>query len=356
MTESIKETVSQLYALRAGMSVISKVSDDKYADERLGEEKLEKIRSSRTPLNCEIWDYEKDSKEYTSSFLEKWKREYKKAKRKRKFLIALWVLAIISIPVGVLLLLFSATDWVPSWIQSWVIPLPAISSIIMMAGITPIGIARSEETTFYKGATDYMKRCEREISCAEEKIKKISGTNIKALKNELSRIDKEEERLEEALEKKVKDYIANGNAIYTALVNEYSKILDIRDWENIDLIIFYLETGRAESMKEALQQVDRQRQMDSIVEAIATASRQICSTIQRGMEYINNTIISSAKLLSSQIEGISTQLTGVNNILTAHSMQNALEEKADASSIQLMEDVHQMRIYADNAEVKRRNS
>ncbi|MBQ8739564.1 MAG: hypothetical protein IJZ04_08725 [Clostridia bacterium] len=349
MTESIKETVSQLYALRAGISLISKNLDN---HELEYQESLDKIND----FEYKIGEYEEQSKKYAPRELEYAKRELKLANIKLKFMkflwFACWTLAIALLLIGVAFIV----AFVKLEIE-WYIA-PGIFSCLagFFGSVCLIAFTIPPCEPFYSDAEFERKRKEKWLKEITNGMKEFSSKKSNGYLNKL--IENCNKVREESilLEKGEDEYTRRGNAIYTALVNEYSKILDIRDWENIDLIIFYLETGRAESMKEALQQVDRQRQMDSIVEAIATASRQICFTIQRGMEHINSTIISSAKLLSSQIEGISTQLTGVNNLLTAHSMQNALEEKADASSIQLMEDVHQMRIYADNAEVKRRNS
>ena len=166
------------------------------------------------------------------------------------------------------------------------------------------------------------------------------------------------EILEKQLAKKEEGYSLFANEVYDALKTEYSEIIDVRDWENLDLVIYYFETGRAETMKEALQLVDRQVQTNEIVTAIEMASRRICLTIQEGMSKINNTIISATMLLSSQINNVSNQLSNINANLTitANSMKNALNSKANISSKQLMDDVHQMRILADNEEVRRRNS
>lgn len=350
MTESIKETVSQLYALRAGMSLISKNLDN---HELEYQESLDKIND----FEYKIGEYENQSKNYAPRELEYAKRELKLANIKLKFMkflwFACWTLAIALLLTGVAFIVADVKFEYIGWgVAAGVLTCSAgfWGLVYLIASTIAIG------EPFYSDAEYERERKEKYLKEITNGMKEFSSKKSNGYLNKL--IENCNKVREESilLEKGEDEYTRRGNAIYTALVNEYSKILDIRDWENIDLIIFYLETGRAESMKEALQQVDRQRQMDSIVEAIATASRQICFTIQRGMEHINNTIISSAKLLSSQIEGISTQLTGVNSLLTAHSMQNALEEKADTSSIQLMEDVHQMRIYADNAEVKRRNS
>ncbi len=43
------------------------------------------------------------------------------------------------------------------------------------------------------------------------------------------------------------------------LENAYGDILDSRDWDKLDKIIYLLETYRADSVKEALQLIDRER-------------------------------------------------------------------------------------------------
>lgn len=44
-----------------------------------------------------------------------------------------------------------------------------------------------------------------------------------------------------------------------ALDNSYGDILDSRDWDKLDKIIYLLETHRADTVKEALQLIDRER-------------------------------------------------------------------------------------------------
>lgn len=51
--------------------------------------------------------------------------------------------------------------------------------------------------------------------------------------------------------------IAQRSQKILELAVETFPLIDFRDWENIDLIIYYFETGRADDMKEALQLVDR---------------------------------------------------------------------------------------------------
>ena len=78
-------------------------------------------------------------------------------------------------------------------------------------------------------------------------------------------------------------------------------LIDFRDWENVDLLIYYFETGRADDMKEALQLVDRQRQTDQIARAIAMASAAICSTINSSIARLGSALAESFSVLSRQM-------------------------------------------------------
>ena len=95
----------------------------------------------------------------------------------------------------------------------------------------------------------------------------------------------------------------NGEKI-SAIVESATKaypLIDLRDWENVDLLIYYFETGRADDMKEALQLVDRQRQTEMLAKAIAMASEEICKTIHQSMNQLGNALAQSFSLLSSQM-------------------------------------------------------
>ena len=114
--------------------------------------------------------------------------------------------------------------------------------------------------------------------------------------------------------------------VYAAFVNEYSNFLDPRDWKNIDLLIYYLQTGRADSLKEALQLTDRQQQTDAVVQAL----REINTTLRVGLNAINNTIIACTdRIVANQ------QL-----MLSQGALQNALLANASVSSKQLDITVH----------------
>ena len=76
-------------------------------------------------------------------------------------------------------------------------------------------------------------------------------------------------------------YAQTAVAIVAAVDNTFNDLIDIRDWENLDYILYCLETRRADNMKEALAAVDRQRQTEQIVSAVEAAGKEISRTLRR---------------------------------------------------------------------------
>ena len=93
-----------------------------------------------------------------------------------------------------------------------------------------------------------------------------------------------------------------AKTVYDALIAEYATVLDPRDWKNIDFIIFYYETGRVDTLKEALIHVDKQRQTDTIAKAIKQASQEISSTINTSMTMLRGDLNSCFGALSTQLD------------------------------------------------------
>lgn len=227
--------------------------------------------------------------------------------------------------------------------------------------------------------------------------KKETKTNVKSteksireLKNELASY-----QLEKNASKKVLDkYVAIANQkravfekdrtrltklsqeMYERLVAQFKTVLDIRDWQHIDLVIFYFETGRADTLKEALQQVDRRVQTDEIIEAIESAGNYISSTIRMSMNELRSDLNKSFNRLSEQLalqhaeqmtalgninrniertnESIAklqsaTENNGkaLENISSAANLNNALIAKIGYDSMSLMDDVNYM-VYSAN--------
>ncbi len=160
--------------------------------------------------------------------------------------------------------------------------------------------------------------------------------------------------------KKIAPYKVVGDAVYVALVAEYSSLLDPRDWKWIDLIIYYFETGRADNIRDALLLADKERQTQQIIASIKEASQNICTTINDGFMMIKNTMIRCFDNLTNTInsgfnklngtiqQGIATNNSLMLANLNATRLQNSLIAKSNQTSEQLMEDVHYIRMNVMN--------
>ena len=152
---------------------------------------------------------------------------------------------------------------------------------------------------------------------------------------------------------------AESQVITNILKSSYSKILDIRDWENLDLVIYYYETGRADSIKEALQLVDLERRNNNLMNCIQQASNEISSSIKTGISKLGSAMIQGFESLSAQIDAQRVQIidalnglkslnskvnknlveisTELNKSISQQQLSNALLAKANVSSKQMVE-------------------
>ena len=137
------------------------------------------------------------------------------------------------------------------------------------------------------------------------------------------------------------------NQIFRALQDEFSSLLDARDWENVDLVIYFMETGRADTIKEALKQVDMERRTNRIVKTINAATDRICSTIAIGFATLNATMKQCFAVIESRIVEQNALLAQQNNaiseLVSATNMSNALIAKQNTTSEQLMKDVRALK-------------
>ena len=152
----------------------------------------------------------------------------------------------------------------------------------------------------------------------------------------------------------------NCKELVAALQNEYSVLLDPRDWEHLDLVIFSLETRRADSVKEALRFVDEEIRTDRIIGAIQQASAEICRTIRAGFAALQYSMERCFASLGQQLQAVAQSnlqiAQATNRLASAASLNAALTAKANVSSQQLIQDVHQMSVIAENADRRLRNS
>jgi hypothetical protein len=217
--------------------------------------------------------------------------------------------------------------------------------------------------------TDKKKRAEQTLRDAENNVS-LCEENFDDVQSEA------EENLELAIDD-AQIYLKRGEIISTMLNNIYGDLLDMRDWCNLDIVLFSLETGRADSIKEALLIADKERQTERIVEAIEFAGKEICQTIETNFNKLQNNMVKCFSILSEQmslqtqtiikqIGGMKAQMVSLNDninnsaeylseITSAINMNNALLAKSNVTSATLAEDVKIVRNYSDNEEIRRRN-
>ena len=164
--------------------------------------------------------------------------------------------------------------------------------------------------------------------------------------------EKEKETLQEIseLESQLVIIRKETRIIEDTLLKEFKDMLDSRDWENLDLIIYYYETGRADSIKEALQLVDVERRNNELVYSIQRASEEMCSSIENNVKYLGKVLNigfnSLSALLNKQRIQTVNELKKINKnvseIWYGQMFSNALLEKATLSSRELVKQMREI--------------
>ena len=116
-----------------------------------------------------------------------------------------------------------------------------------------------------------------------------------------SKYDNEIDKLINNYNRLVSESTVKIQTIVQALHNELDNIIMESDWENVDLLILYLNTGRADSLKEALNLVDKQKQTNQITEAIENATEYLANTITANTYCLSTVITKCCEQLSNQI-------------------------------------------------------
>ncbi len=391
------ELLVNLYTLRSGISAISVEKDNLTTEEK----KLEELQNKYSSINSSISNEE--------SFVNSNKGQNKKDGFKSKK-IELWsiygfTIALLGAPIiyaltfvfyficGAIGEIFNSgfTKQENNWLVNiykfiftnknagknflifW-----AISAVVFFIGSILISIKSYRK--------EYKKYCDKKNYENEKLNSSINRSN----KNKES-LMKSRENLKEEIRKQqitVKNItnssLANTKNIYETLVQKFKSILDVRDWKYIDLIIFYFETRRADTLKEALQQVDRRIQTDEIIDAVENASSSLANSINSSLMVLGNSLNNSINSLSKQLaiqhneqlnklSQINDQLISnnkqlkemnealiksnkeLNSIDSSINLQKALMSKIAIDSVSIMDDVDYM-VYKKPSMVSNNNS
>lgn len=368
--EQKNQMLADLYALRAGMSAIS-IERDKFGV------KEKAYSDAKRKVDCACYEYENAENfvsrcdEYDKeNSMQKTEEKVKLDRTFKKTVIGSLGAGIVGALIPWFFYFATSGDYGQdskygySYWKEYLIASACILGIIFVVGLAFALIVK------VSNGKDLQKR-----------IKEGSGKSKQDLKDAKARLSQavaDCDSAQKALAIVSKDYekvksvsTKLSQEMYNALVAQFKSVLDIRDWEHIDLIIFNFETGRADTLKEALQQVDRRVQTDEIIEAIESAGSSIAATINVTMRELRSDLNKSFNRLSEQLaiqhaeqmtalgninrniertnESIAklqsaTENNGktLENILSAANLNNALIAKIGCDSMSLMDDVNYM--------------
>ena len=173
-------------------------------------------------------------------------------------------------------------------------------------------------------------------------------------KKRLQQKEIELENVEKTASVSIRYATEKAEAMVMAMRNTYGAVINESDWGNVDLIIHYFETQRADTLKEALQQVDKQKQTDQIVKAIRVASESISLHIESAFSRMGQALAMSFNRLNDNLNEIAGQLEKNEKSIIASNqelvgrldkqisiseVQNALLEKSNKTSDELLFDL-----------------
>ncbi len=363
-----QDLVVKLYALRAGLSVLSEIHDEakeiirkiakmndeiyacknkqNYAEQQVRQKQkdyLEKIDSQTKCANrskSELRTFEREENQILTKF-----------EKSKKLITVFSILSISSLivsVVGLCLAFRSITLGI----------MGGIASQICIISCVVLGLIRDNK----KCTMPQLKKTQEELS--------YWRTRASAEQNKLNDLLANKEstfaEIEQCRDKIIDDYnheielaeqkIQNTltlistrfQAAHKAMQEQFGSVLDERDWGNVDLIIFNYETGRARDLRDALIQVDKERRNERLIEAVQSASNAITSSVQRGFGSLQSAMDIQFKRLDQSIAANASQQTQalgqhLGQIAQISSEQEALLNKIYESSDEMAEDIEYMR-------------
>lgn len=368
--EQKNHMLADLYALRAGMSAIS-IERDKFGV------KEKAYSDAKRKVDCACYEYENAENSVSRCDEYDKKDSLQKTEEKAKLDLTFKKTVIGSLGAGIVGALipwffYFATSgdygqdskYGYSYWKEYLIASACILGIIFVVGLAFALIVKvSNGKDLQKRIKEGSGKSKQDLKDAKARLSQAAADCDSAQKA-LAIVSKDYEKVKSVSTKLSQE-------MYNALVAQFKSVLDIRDWEHIDLIIFNFETGRADTLKEALQQVDRRVQTDEIIEAIESAGSSIAATINVTMRELRSDLNKSFNRLSEQLAiqhaeqmtalgNINRSIERTNesiaklqsatenngktfeNISSAANLNNALIAKIGCDSMSLMDDVNYM--------------
>jgi hypothetical protein len=274
-----KEIIGQLYSLRAGISFIC-LHIDNYNNIS------SKLNAMDDKLSAQINKKEYEVKNHNST-INKLTSEYNKQKQQ-----------------------LTATIKYYSNQKTTSNKLTEVVSSILIPGLIPYVIQnRKENETNYLLSINKLNKLEKEYKESYKRIIDRHENTLNDIEIELSQIGNEMTGKETfSVEKRNIKY--RINIIFEKLIQKYSIILNASDWQYLDYVIYCLETGRADTIKEALLLVDKHNRHNELLQAINNACHYLSNSINSN---INNLGYNIKQYISKLNDDIKNEQMVINN-------------------------------------------
>ena len=186
---------------------------------------------------------------------------------------------------------------------------------------------KSQQITMAKDSYNSTLKSQTNFIDTAKQDKQYHQTQLEELKTQLPVLQDKLNSAKQAYALTEEVVLPVSNAIYEAMLSKYGEFLDEREWGIVDLLIYYFETGRADTLKEALLHADQQRALQKIVEAVLMANENICQTMDRSLRNLGDRLTCSISMLQTELMIQTDRIVG-SNIQTAKAIARSQEQLA----------------------------
>ena len=165
---------------------------------------------------------------------------------------------------------------------------------------------------------------------------------------------------EAELENQLKISVPFVKITYNCLLDNYQNYIKECDFGNVDLIIHYIYSGRALDVRDALLQTDAHIRHNELIDVFEREARAIRASVDSGFDRmqdaVNRGFVGLGDQLRKQHEAEMSKLgdvnsaidrvnTGINSVASAQAIQNAYSANISKNSQQLVKDTSEILYY-----------
>lgn len=292
MEKELKEKVlGEMFVIKAGISIIAEEND-----------KIERVKSQiseneKTLQNNKytIENYKRSMDSCQKNIDEKkngMNNIFLKVGVRLGVLAIAVVLSVIGFIAGVSMM---ATDTsFESEISMMGIVLMAISLVVIIA--VPPFVLLSKNRTKLSNATYYKNQADNLTESYNDYARRLKETEAHTLLTE-----SEAKYLQAKLKSQISQSAPVAQATYMFLLDNCRNYITELHFDKVDLIIYYIYAGLADTVKEALQEVQKDIRNEEILNELRNQGSLIRQSIESGFQQLSFTITQSVNALGAQL-------------------------------------------------------